>query len=303
MTRYLVHGPCLNDLGELLFFDAWIWPFTKATIRPNNLAPNFIGYPVPETWPQPVLSGLRAARLVVTPGEVLWSQPGNPKLNESMASMEEQVSEAVALASEAILFALHTPATKADVGDWLREIDHAGRKVAARLAKRGQLVTSKQFTDGITRVFKPGWDMAMVLMLPAFPRIDRAIADIGTLQAFLRDATTQTRREALYAWPNLLGRPDVPLQSVAGQVANAIADYASWVEASGLASGRGPVELLWKADDPRHAEALAATPLSDAARGMAQFRPRGLAVGETVDSRSDTPMALVCHRPRGYPKF
>jgi len=302
MKRYLVHGPCLNDLGELLFFDAWIWPCATAVIRPRTLESCYIGYPMRDIWPRPVLEALETSGLAISLGRVLWSEPANAAPGEFSAFVAPPMAETFALTSDLMSIPLHSPATEAETGAWLTEIDGAGRRVATYLGKRGHLVTSKQFAQAITRVFKPGWDIALALVLPAFPRIDRAMASMTALQAFLADSCTRARREALYEWPILLGRSDLPIQAVARRVADAAADYASWVEASGFASGgRGKVELLWKIDDAQLAEELAAAPVSQAAGSVAQLRRRGLAERELADCRSDTPAALVCHRPRGYP--
>jgi hypothetical protein len=303
MKRYLAHGPCLNDPGELLFFDAWVWPCTHPLIRPGNLASGDIGYPVAELWPQQLLQALQAAGLALTPGELLWSGAAPAQPGEFSPAMAELAAEAGALGGEGMFLPLHLPAGAADTDAWLTRIDLALRHIAARLGRRGHRVASKQFADAITRVFKPGWQLAVALLLPAFPRLDRAFADVDAYAAFLADPGTLARREALYAWPAQLGRNPLSYVDLVAELVQAAADYVAWIEASGLASGRSAVELLWTLDDPRHADALAAAVQTAAERGTAHFGARGLAPGEFAGLPGDGPAALVSRRPRGYPRF
>lgn len=303
MKRYLAHGPCLNDPGELLFFDAWVWPCTQPLVRPLNPAPGVLGYPLAEPWPQPWREALQAAGRLLTPGELLWSGATPVQPGEFSAAMSELVSEAAALGGEGLFAPLQAPASAADTEAWLTRIDLALRQIARRLSRRGHRVASKQFAAAIARVFKPGWELALALQLPAFPRLDRALAHPAAYTALLADPGTLARREALYAWAARLGCGAMPLAGVVADMAQAAADYAAWIEASGLASGRAPVELLWTLDDPQQAEALAAVPQTAAERGIAHFAARGLAADSLDGAASDSALALVSQRPRGYPQF
>ena len=58
--RLLVHGPRLADPGDLLFFDAWLWPTLQAVGVRSRLPPGD-GMAIGETWPQPLLDALGAA--------------------------------------------------------------------------------------------------------------------------------------------------------------------------------------------------------------------------------------------------
>ena len=202
MTRYLLHGPCLNDPGDLLFFDAWVQPITKATLRPSNSPPMSIGYPVREAWPRPVLDALQAAGRLQTIGDLIWSGAAQAGASGELPSdMQARIAEVVSIGADTMYIPLSTPAGDADVRAWLGAIDMALRKTATRLAQRGHRVTSKQFARDVTQVFKPGWELALALVLPAFPRIDRAIGSLDALLAFLADGGTLARREALLGWP------------------------------------------------------------------------------------------------------
>jgi hypothetical protein len=301
MKRWLLHGPCLNDPGDLLFFDAWVQPLVAVRYRPANSPPLSAGYPVREAWPKPVLDTLRAAGRLLAIGDLIWSGAAEAAGAELAEDMQARIADAAALAADGFFIPLDTPASDAEVQAWLAAIDTALRKTTARLVQRGHGATSKQFASGVTRVFKPGWELALALELPAFPRIDRAIGSLDALLAFLADEGTAVRREALLGALREAGQR--PAASVAAEVVAAAHALAGWVEASGLASGRGPVELVWALPDATLTEALAAAPLGDAERAVARLRTRGLAAGEAAGAGADTPLMLVSRRPRGYPAW
>lgn len=302
MKRCLMHGPCLNDPGDLLFFDAWVQPVVGVTYRPANSPPMSAGYPVREAWPQPVLDALRSAERLLTIGDLIWSgAQATSASGEVMPDLQSRIADATAIAADAFFIPLDTPAGDAEVQAWLAAIDGALRKTTTRLAQRGHRATSKQFAADLTRVFKPGWELALALELPAFPRIDRAIGSMDALLAFLADEGTAARREALLGWPR--ATVGLPTAQAAHQVAAAAEALAEWVERSGLASGRGPVELVWALPDSAWAEALAAAPLSDAERAVARLSTRGLAAGQADGAGDDAPLMLVSRRPRGYPAW
>lgn len=291
--RYLVHGPCLQDATDLLFFDALVFPFTQAMRRPKALAPGLAGYKVEEPLPATYIERLRAAARLVLPGELLFATTSG----ELPASMTGLGAEIGAVLGRIAWFTLHTPASGQDAAQWLADIDGGGRTLAAALTQRGHRVSSKHFAGAVTRVFKPGWELALALVMPAFARVDIRPETFELLLAFLADETTQKKREALMGWTALLDSAGVPAREVASHVADAAADYTQWVVASGLAAGRCRIEMLWRVD-PAQVDGLCATPAPPAT--PAQLLSRGLAAGETEGAPFDMPMAVISHRPRGY---
>ncbi|MBL8323669.1 MAG: hypothetical protein JNJ89_01795 [Rubrivivax sp.] len=304
--RYLVHGPRLADPNELLFFDAWAWPSVLTHVRPRSLPPGYAGYPVADEWPKSTLEALSAAGRTQPPAVAMTQAAASSMLGEAPGS-GGGAGGALALigrlGADLLVAPLAPPCPDAEVHAWLARIDGALWSITRTLAEAGVRASAKLHAHTLSRVLKPGWQRAVALVLPFVPRIDRAFATrLGELLAFLAAEDTRRLREALYAWPALLGRSDVPLASVPAVVAGAAREYVGWIEASGLAQrGAGSIELLWKLDDPAVATDLARPVGTDPARQWAPFHARGLAFDVLAAARSDTPVALVSQRARGYP--
>lgn len=302
--RYLVHGPRLTDPNELLFFDAWAWPSVMAHVRPHALPPGYAGYPVEDEWPPPLLERLSAAGRTQAPVVAMTQAPG-PMQAEAIADGSAHPTIALfgRLGADMLVAPLASPCPDSEVHAWLARIDAALWSITRTLAEAGVRASAKLHADTLSRVLMPGWQQTVALVLPFVPRIDRAfVTRLDELLAFLAAADTRRLREALYAWPGLLGRSDIPLASVATTVADAARDYVAWIEASGLSQrGAGRIELLWKLDDPAQAPELARPVGTDPRKQWAPFHVRGLAFGALDAARSDTPAAMVSPRPRGYP--
>ena len=309
--RLLVHGPRLADPGDLLFFDAWLWPTLQAVGVRSRLPPGD-GMAIGETWPQPLLDALSAAGRTLPLPElttelVTTSMPDVAGWLASGADPATAFSPAVAAAvggiiAETMVAPLPSPARDAELHMWLASIDRALWSIAQRLGSLGRLAGAKLHAAQLSRVLPAGWETTVAMHLPSIPRIEHALAtQRDTLFAFLADDETRRRREALYAWPASLAGGGVPLSSVPQQVADAASEFIKWIDRSDLARGRGSaVELLWKLDDTAMAVELS-RPVGPTERQWSPLQRRGLAPGVLANARSDTPLALISGRPRGYP--
>ena len=67
--RYLVHGPCLQDATDLLFFDALVFPFTQAMRRPKALAPGLAQSALP--FARLAVRGLARFSTIAVPAHLL----------------------------------------------------------------------------------------------------------------------------------------------------------------------------------------------------------------------------------------
>ncbi len=309
--RCLVHGPRLTDPNELLFFDTWVWPAVMTEVRPRSVPPGYPGYPVEDEWPKTTLEALDAAGRTQPPAVAMTQAAAPSMLLETLASggaagsgAGGMVSLIGRLGADLLVAPLAPPCPDAEVRAWLSRIDGARWSITGTLAEAGVRASAKLHTDTLSRVLMPGWQQTVALVLPCVPRIDRAFATrLNELLAMLAADDTRRRREALYAWPALLGRGDVPLASVPAMVADAAREYVAWIEASGLSQrGAGSVELLWKLDNPALVNELTCPVGTDPRRQWAPFQARGLASGMLDAARSDTPAAWVSSRPRGYPR-
>lgn len=304
--RYLVHGPRLADPNELLFFDAWAWPSVMTHVRPRSLPPGYVGYPVADEWPKPTLEALSGAGCTQSPAVAMTQAAASTMVAGALGS-DGDAGGAFALfgrlGADTLVAPLATPCADAEVHAWLARIDAALWSITRTLVEGGVRASAKLHAETLSRVLTPGWQQTVALVLPFVPRIDHAFATrLTDLLAFLAADDTRRCREALYAWPALLGRTDVPLASVPAAVADAAREYVGWIETSGLSQrGAGSIELLWKLDDPGLATELTRPVGADPRRQWAPFHARGLAFGVLDAARVDTPVALVSQRARGYP--
>jgi len=125
--RLLVHGPRLADPGDLLFFDAWLWPTLQAVGVRSRLPPGD-GMAIGETWPQPLLDALGAAGRTLPLPElttelVTTSMPDVAGWLASGADPATAFSPAVAAAvggiiAETMVAPLPSPARDAELHTW-----------------------------------------------------------------------------------------------------------------------------------------------------------------------------------------
>ena len=71
--RVLLHGPCLQDLADFLWFDRVVYPTTLARIRPDTLGPGYVGYLPEEPVPEELQKQLAAVGAISSPGAFFFA--------------------------------------------------------------------------------------------------------------------------------------------------------------------------------------------------------------------------------------
>ena len=258
--RVLVHGPCLQDLTDLLCFDKIVYPTTSALLRPRDLAPGYAGYPPQEPFSEDDRAKLTTARLLVAPGVLVFV----PTADEIAARLQEETQtpldafmtpdpDALKAVAEVAFSTHELPASKADWAAWMGELDGKTRTLAALCARRGHRAVAKLYAEDFTRTLQVGWDPVLSMTFRRLPHIGTGRAPIDDIIAFLCDEETRRHRRQLRAWQSGLeaeGGGQIDPQEVPALIAHLFDEYVTWIQASGLHGGTVTRELLLVCEEP-----------------------------------------------------
>jgi hypothetical protein len=308
--RLLIHGPCLQDLTDLLYFDKIVYPTTTAITRPRNLPPGYAGYPVEEPLPQAVRDKLVKAGLIVSPGEVLLVPVAGDIAAQLLQGAEaftqwmqqSAIDMGKALGEIAFSF-LDTPANRSEVIAWLRDIDAKTKKLTDLAVKRGQRAVAKYYLDDVTKTLKPGWSLVLSITFLRFPSIQVGHAGIDDLIAFLSHAETREKRQALFDWPlqveAAVNKGQLSIEEIPYRIAQLLDDYSSWIRQSGLASRFGVGEFLFTFG-ASFIERLTKIEIDENMSQILALGPRGLSLTDADIANSGRELAYLSHSRRGY---
>lgn len=306
--RVLVHGPCLRDLTDFLYFDKVVYPATMAFVRPRTLGPGYAGHPLREPLPDDVRRRLTEAGLIVSAGEMA-ALPASGELASQLAQgadvflswMQQTALAAGAALGKIGLSTIETPASDAEVAAWVRDLDAKARALADLAAGRGRRAVAKLHAEDVTWTLRPGWSPVLSLTFHGLPRLQPRPGTLDDMLAFLTDEETRRRRRQLFDWHDGLepavARGEVRLQDIPARIASPLAAYREWIAASRLSSGTMTAELLLAFDESFvHAVSALEVP-ADQARALRLGR-RGLALGAEDRAGSGRELAYISHQRR-----
>jgi hypothetical protein len=313
VDRLLVHGPCLRDLTDFLYFDKVVYPATSAYVRPRTLGPGYVGYPLKEPLPEAVRERLSEAGLITSPGAMVavpaagdlaaWLAQG---VQGFMAAMQQSAAAAGAALGNLALATLDTPATDAEVVSFIRDLDGKAKALADLAVARGHLAVPKLHAEDVTWTLRAGWAAVLSVTFHRLPCLRPAPGTLDAMLAFLGDAETQRLRRQLFDWADGAAAgpagTGVRVEDVPARVGSHLAAYSSWIAASGLASGTTTAELLVAFDAP-FVQAVSALPVPPDHLGELRLARRGLSLAAEDVAKAGRELAWISHAKRDFRVF
>ncbi len=249
--RILVHGPCLRDLTDFLYFDKIAYPVLIALVRPPGLAPGYVGYKAQELLPQGIHDKLMNRGLMIKPAEVLLvPQPSDlleqfKKGADAMMDWAQKAGENLGTALFEIC-TLEGPLNDPNITAWLQDIDEKTKRLSDLMGERNKHAVAKYYEEDVTRVLTPGWDNILSLFLP-LPCLSQR-PPIETIIDFLTDEQTIKKRAQLFNWHKEIDTEAENKASLVDEITDILVPrlktYLQWLRASGLVSGVREAEFL-----------------------------------------------------------
>jgi hypothetical protein len=311
--RILVHGPCLRDLTDFLYFDRVVYPATMAYVRPRTLDPGYVGYPLREPLPDEVRARLSETGLITSAGGMVTVPAASDLVSRLaqgaetfLASMQQRAIAAGAELAKIAFSSLDTPATDADVVRWMRELDANAKALADLVVKHGHRAVAKLHAEDVTWTLRPGWTPVLCLTFHRLPRLQPGPTTLDAMIAFLGDTETRRLRRQLFDWhegvPSAVAGGDLRLDDIPARIASLLAEYRTWIMASGLSSGTMTAEFLL-AFDESFVQGVSALRLPEAQQGEFQLGRRGVSlVGQDLAS-AGREIAYVSHAKKHFRAF
>jgi hypothetical protein len=332
--RMLVHGPRLDDLTDLLYFDKIVYPATMAMIRPEEVPPGYGGYALPEPFGEEIRDKLRNAGLLMSPGELHMqssiqqifadSGQGLEGLTERLSAIGQQMGAGLAetafctlfthasagqvthlmAALQAKLVSLSEFATDPEIHGWLADIDACTRTLADLAEKQGKRATAKYYLEDVDRTLKPGTDSALSVVLAQLPTIDLGRTNVDELLSFLSSEETKVMRRRLFNWQNdlqvALERGDRRPEDIPDLIATLSDDYTAWVGKAGFASNLRRAAEFVLALGEATVEALTVVGIPSALQKVLQLRQRKLDLTREELSAPGREIAYIVHCKRSF---
>lgn len=308
--RILVHGPCLQDLTDLLYFDKIVYPMTKAMIRPDNLAPGYVGYSAQEPIPEDVRNRLTEADLIIAPGTLLFASQGDERVSKMLGGsdsaqqwMPEHVAESSKILGEIFIGSLELPASNTDVATWLQDLDAKAKMFTDHAVKLGKRAVAKFYAEDVDKTLQPGWDAVLSITFPKMPCVVPGRPEIDDLVRFLNDEETKRKRAALFNWhcgiDTAVQQGRISMEEVPDRIDALLEDYTGWLRQSGLFAGARPCEFLMTFDNSFIEGLVSAVQLRGNRSAFAVGR-RGLKLIEESPREMGREIAYIAHTGRNW---
>jgi hypothetical protein len=310
--RVLVHGPCLQDLTDLLYFDKIVYPVTTALIRPVDMQPGYVGYSAVEPVPETVRERLTDAGLITVPGSLIFVPPSEDDLVSALLKGGDaltQMAQSQGIAIGDILGeiflggTLDIPASEGEVEAWLQGLDDNARKLADHAVRLGQRAVPKLYAEDAHRTLKPGWDPVLSLRFDGMPCAGSGKPGVEDLIDFLDDEVTRTKRAALFDWHSGIEAEvqegGATLDEIPGRVAALLEDYRDWLRQSRMFAGARPIECVMFFAD-WFVEGVVDAARQSGGNGPLLIEKRGLCLDETENREAGRELAYVAHTHRDW---
>ena len=249
--RILVHGPCIRDLTDFLYFDKIAYPVLEAFLRPPDLAPGYVGYKAQEFIPQDIHDKMKDAGLIVTPAEILLFPRGSDfkeQLSKGGDSIIDSVQHSVENLGSALfeICTLKAPLSDSNIAMWLRDIDKKTKRLADLMRERNKQAVAKFYEEDVTRVLTPGWDNILSILLP-LPCLSQR-PPIEAVIDFLTDDQTIKMRAQLFKWHKEIEVEADNVERLGDEITDLLLprlkEFLQWLRSSGLVSGVREAEFL-----------------------------------------------------------